>query len=522
MKELVAKLHCGELSCSDVLSAYVNRALNVHKRINCVTNVSNWRLNVRIKHYSNDVALQFFPESFEYAEKLDLIPLKDRAKYPLFGVPISLKECFKVKGHDSTLGLTKFLNNPAKDDCEAVRHLRSLGAIPFCHTNLAHALSSLECSNPAFGKTSNPFNGAKDAGGSSGGEAALGSLLGVGNDIGGSLRNPAAMCGVYSLRPTYGRHLSQIGVRFPDDSVSGQTPGLVAVGGFMSNAVEPLIEASKAVWNHSSTSKDPNSLPLKWNEELFIRRKLKVATFAKADPYYEPHPGCKRALKEAIEVLKGKNYEVIELEGDDDPREKLLNLFFGLMLYDNGQDLARILSEEPPDSSTKAIALNATILNCPKFIQKIIQKAASFVTTLPMPEPRITAKEIHEALEEKEAIFVAFSEKMRKLNVDAILCVGSLIPAPEKGTHGDLPAASFPYLPWSVLDLPAGIAPVTNVHQTDNDANIWPPNNDLVYKMMKSSLKDSTLGLPLAVQIVATKKYEEEVVLQLMSAVKND
>ncbi len=95
--------------------------------------------------------------------------------------------------------------------------LKSLGAVPFCQTNVPQTMFSLQCSNPAYGATSNPHDVTREPGGSSGGEGALlaggGSVLGIGSDLGGSLRNPAALCGIYSLRPTFGRHLSQMGVR---------------------------------------------------------------------------------------------------------------------------------------------------------------------------------------------------------------------------------------------------------------------------------------------------------------------
>lgn len=68
---------------------------------------------------------------------------------------------------------------------------------------------AFECSNPLWGRTTNPHNDKYTCGGSSGGEAALlamdGSAIGIGSDIGGSLRIPAAYCGIYSLKPSVGR-----------------------------------------------------------------------------------------------------------------------------------------------------------------------------------------------------------------------------------------------------------------------------------------------------------------------------
>ena len=75
---------------------------------------------------------------------------------------------------------------------------------------------AFECCNPVWGRTTNPYNDAYTCGGSSGGEAALlamdGSAAGIGSDIGGSLRIPAAYCGVYSLKPGSGR-VSYVGAR---------------------------------------------------------------------------------------------------------------------------------------------------------------------------------------------------------------------------------------------------------------------------------------------------------------------
>ena len=101
-------------------------------------------------------------------------------------------------------------------DCPAVAQIKSLGAIPFCQTNVPQTMMSLQCSNPVYGATGNPYDRERDSGGSSGGEGALigdkASIVGLGNDVGGSLRNPAALCGIVSLKPTIGRHISQLEV----------------------------------------------------------------------------------------------------------------------------------------------------------------------------------------------------------------------------------------------------------------------------------------------------------------------
>ena len=87
--------------------------------------------------------------------------------------------------------------------------LKKQGAIPFVKTNVPQTMISWDTSNPIFGATVNPHRSDRGVGGSSGGEAALiggdGSLLGVGGDIGGSIRIPCHLCGIYGFKPTVGR-----------------------------------------------------------------------------------------------------------------------------------------------------------------------------------------------------------------------------------------------------------------------------------------------------------------------------
>ena len=94
-------------------------------------------------------------------------------------------------------------------DGEAVQMLRAAGAIPFCRTNAPQTNLSYGCSNPIFGATLHPMDASRTPGGSSGGEAALqalgGSILGLGTDIGGSVRVPAAFCGICGFKPGSGR-----------------------------------------------------------------------------------------------------------------------------------------------------------------------------------------------------------------------------------------------------------------------------------------------------------------------------
>ena len=116
--------------------------------------------------------------------------------------------------------------------------MRKLGAIPFCLTNIPQTMVSYACSNPIFGITTHPLDKERTPGGSSGGEACLiamgGSILGLGSDIGGSLRIPAHFCGISALKPTMGRLID----RGRRKGVKGQVVGVYSYPGFMARRVE--------------------------------------------------------------------------------------------------------------------------------------------------------------------------------------------------------------------------------------------------------------------------------------------
>ena len=150
---------------------------------------------------------EFIVEARTWALELEKVPEEQRGH--LYGLPMSIKECFKVKGYYATAGMSRFLDHPTPEDGQFVKGLKDNGAIPFCLTNVSQTMKSYGCSNPIYGVTSNPMSKLRSPGGSSGGEASLiasgGSLLGIGTDVGGSLRIPAHFCGAVGMKPTTGR-----------------------------------------------------------------------------------------------------------------------------------------------------------------------------------------------------------------------------------------------------------------------------------------------------------------------------
>ncbi len=127
---------------------------------------------------------------------------------PLHGVPMTIKESFKVAGLPATWGDPAFRNNVASEDALIVQRMRDAGVTLFGKTNVPLMLADWQSYNDVYGSTNNPWDLGRTPGGSSGGAAAAlaAGLTGIeaGTDIGASLRNPAHYCGVFGHKPTWG------------------------------------------------------------------------------------------------------------------------------------------------------------------------------------------------------------------------------------------------------------------------------------------------------------------------------
>ncbi|KAJ1481622.1 amidase signature domain-containing protein [Baffinella frigidus] len=193
----------------DLLGAYIARIRQVAR---LATQPGSWVVAVVELRCEVDERFEAALEEAKQADKrLDQAAFFRGESFPLpplLGVPFSAKEAFAVQGMPNTSGLVSRIGVRAASDAAAVARLKEAGAICICVSNCSELCMWMESYNFVYGLTNNPYSRAHSVGGSSGGEAALVSAacvsFGLGSDVGGSIRIPAAFCGIFGHKCTGG------------------------------------------------------------------------------------------------------------------------------------------------------------------------------------------------------------------------------------------------------------------------------------------------------------------------------
>lgn len=180
------------------------------KKISSVELISSCIEQIERVNPSINAVVHFNPErALTEAKEKDKLLAKGKIMGPLHGIPFTLKDVYNTKGDTVTAGCLGLKNNQATEDATIAKRLKQAGAILLGKTNTPELENAADTDNLVYGRTSNPYNLARSAGGSSGGSAAIvascGSVFDVGADTGGSLRIPAHYCGISTIRPTVHR-----------------------------------------------------------------------------------------------------------------------------------------------------------------------------------------------------------------------------------------------------------------------------------------------------------------------------
>jgi fatty acid amide hydrolase len=491
------------LTCTEIMSVYCFRAVHAQKKTNCLAEVCFWDALIKAKQVDEKIMAR--RNGFDNSEPRILE-----------GIPISVKEELEQKGYDATCGLAVRCYKPMKKTGLLLSLLCDEGAIPYVRTNVPQMLLLPESVNSIWGRTTNPWSHNRTSGGSSGGEAALlaagGSILGIGTDIGGSLRNPAAFCGIYSFKPTPQR-LTLEGMSEPCYDSENGTMQIRAVAGPMALCTEDLEMIMKAWTNNKKMSiEDPTVPYLPWKQ--VDKKQLRIGYYVD-DGYFTASKGCQNAVRNAVESLKQKTNHVL-VEWNPPVVKECVGIYYSIMSADNCVNLLKGLEGEELLSIYTSLVRMTKV---PRFLQRILswllQKFGQERAGQMLEWCRgRTVDELMKVHIEQTKVVKIWIDKMKEDNIDCIICPGTALPAFTHNSSADLTMSLSYNFIFNVLHFPVGTVPITTVNKEEDEEGYVDNINDMFTAKAKEVCKNS-IDCPVAVQVIGLP-YNDEIVISLM------
>lgn len=456
-----------KLTAVEVATAYSKRAAIAHQLTGCLT---EW----------------FMDDALTRARELDdHLASTGRTVGPLHGVPTSIKAHMPVKGHKVDAGSITTLMD-VDFDCHAVEVLRKAGAVFYCKTNQPQLVMHLECCS-FHGRSLNPHNTGLTPGGSSGGEAALlamhGSAFGIGSDIGGSIRAPAAFCGIYGFKPT-----SNVLPR-KDGLIGGSAAELTipACCGPMSRSLRDM-DLFMSVYSAAQTWRvDPRLDPRPWTglaTPVTRQGPLKVGIM-KHDGFIMPQPPVTRALEWARAQLTGARGIELREYKPHRAAEAFKNVRRAYW-PDGGCGIRNALIESGEPWSNLS--------------QWTIQASED--------EPARTTECMFKMAVTKENFWFDAAEHWQSQDIDVLICPAFVGPACSHETGFFWTYTSY----WNYLDMPGAVLPtpiVAGAKGTESYADSTPLSEEC-QQVRKFWEAGDFEGAPIALQVIAPRYHDNE------------
>ena len=404
------------------------------------------------------------------ARQAEAAVMQDQNLGPLHGVPISIKSSIDVAGMRCEAGTKLRVGHVANADAPLVTRLRNAGAIILGVTNTPELLMAWETDNLLYGRTNNPWDLSRTAGGSSGGEAAAiasgCSAGGVGSDGGGSIRVPAHFCGICGLKPTPGR--------IPATGHYPQSVGpfaLLGVVGPMARTIADLELLFEVMQGPDIGDPSATPVPVRWPSSVELQ-KIRIGYF-EDDGRIPVTPETRLAVRQAAEALHNAGFEVQPFRPEN--LEKIRQLWWKFFGIAGGMLLGPMTRGHEAELSP------------------ILKEFNGWVTA---EEPH-TAQTLLDCWIERDLLRMQIFEAMEKFPV--LLCPVASIPAFRHGERSwQVENQTVQYLDaWSycewfnLLGMPGAVVPVTR----------------------------SPEDLPIGVQVVA-RPWEEESVLAILQVIE--
>ncbi|MDA0339415.1 MAG: amidase family protein, partial [Proteobacteria bacterium] len=507
----------GDVSAVEIVQCYLRRAEHIHAATNCFT--------------------CWVPEALDDARHCDEY-LEETGKTlgRLHGIPCTIKDHYAMKGLPVTMGLKTMRDRMAESggarhDAVAVLALRAEGAIPIAKTNMTQHGDTWGGGNPAYGDTLNPWNTLRTTGGSSSGEGASvgasASVFGIGSDVGGSVRCPAAFCGVAGLKPTAQR----FSFAWDDGRTILNKPGdygVLATGGPLAKQVADLTEILKACWAKDSPmlNIDTRMPPIPFDEEVMASTRPLTIGYHVGGGYTQPAPcpSTVRCVERVIQALTEAGHNLVPF----DPAQvvswaelhPVLLAEYGVGKRRDSKEKVRSAPKTEREGSYSSKSTDTTV-------DEVHPDLAAMALTAQGPGellPVVTsAGEYHAIIAARDRQRDLLSRHWRNAKLDVLICPAWAFPAPPVEEVRHLSQAVWTTQAWNYFDVPAGVLPIGRVTasdlETDWDIALNPPSVDASFRDACLRSREGSQGMPIALQVVG-QPWREETVLRAMLEVE--
>ena len=484
-----------QVSALEVVEAHLERIQAVNPELNAVV--------VRLDEHSRRAA-----------RRVDRDLARGMAPGRLAGVPFTVKESIDVAGTPSSAGSRAHAARLAAVDSPLVQRMRAAGAILVGKTNLAQVHVFHEGDNPVYGRTNNPWNTDRSSGGSSAGEGAViaagGVPLGIGSDIGGSVRIPAHFCGIHALKPTANR----LTRRGSFDAVAwAGADSVVAQAGPLARSVMDLAAAFSVL---AVPDEDPSIPPVPIRDPAEINISGMRIGWFDTDGLFAPAPAIRRAVREARTHLESSGAEMVEVIPPD--VQAAIGLYFGILSADGARWARDHLAGGPIDRRVRALI---TLSRVPPPLRPPLAGLARALGQDGLAHVAAniggrSAASYWRLVAEADRYRMRFADLMRDQRLDAIIGPPHALPALTHGASFDVSMGGAYALLFNLLGYPAGVVSTTSVHPGEETDRA--ESRDRAEKMA-AQVEAGSSGLPVGVQ-VAAPPWREDVVLAVMRQIE--
>lgn len=512
IEDLVQDVKNKTTTPAEILQTYGKTATIAHQKTNCVTEL-------------------LLPDAEKWVEDGEV-----NLDGPLAGIPVSLKDSIAVGGFDVSVGYSRHTNKPYLEDGILVKLLKRAGAIPHVKTALPITLLSFESTNDVWGVAKNPHNTKYSPGGSTGGEGALlamnGSRIGIGSDVAGSVRAPAAWSGIFSLRCSTGRW-PKMGM---NTSMPGQE-GIPSVFSPMARTLNDLTYFTKSIIGMKPWKVDYTCHPnLNWRQDLYEetlnKETLRIGVM-RDDGVVPPSPAIARALDMTIAALKAAGHTTIEIAPEQFPENNTpldaLRIASTLLCADGGKTYKSFFrTGEWIDRGARQLYFFGSRL--PSIFRYMHYLWVRYVKRDPVwasllrSFTSLSAFENWQWVAKREAFRATWFDWLSKpeQSFDFLLCPVNATPAlPHNGMHDAVSSCGYTIL-FNLLDYSAGVIPVTKVDKVvDKLPTGFKATNGVMSGAYKWYDSEAMEGLPCTVQVVGgvPRRLQEETTLAAMKRV---